>query len=283
MSRVHGKVAFITGAARGQGRSHALRLAEEGADIVAVDACADIATNGYPLGTAEDLAETARLVEKLGRKVVTHQVDVRDAPALKRVVADTIEQFGKLDVVVANAGIAPLGPGPVQGFVDAIDVDLGGVLNTVHAALPHLEAGASIICTGSVAALLPGTTGTEAGGPGGAGYGLAKRMVAQYVNDLALQLAPVGIRANVVHPTNCDTGMLQSDPMYRMFRPDLESPTREDAEPAFHTMQAMPIPYVDPADISHAVVYLASDESRYVTGMQLRIDAGAILKVTPYS
>ncbi|MFG3022362.1 mycofactocin-coupled SDR family oxidoreductase [Streptomyces sp. NPDC048254] len=282
MGRVEGKVALITGAARGQGRSHAVRLAEEGADIIAVDACADVASNGYPLATPDDLAETARQVEKAGRRVIARQADVRDPAGLRALVAEAVSELGGLHIVVANAGIAPLGPGPVQAFADVVDINLGGTLNTVHAALPYLRAGASVIATGSVAAFLPGTTDTDAGGPGGAGYGLAKRVVAQYINDLAVQLAPRSIRANAVHPANCNTDMLQSDPMYRMFRPDLDQPTREDAEPAFHAMQAMPIPYVEPLDVSHAVLFLASDESRYVTGLQLKVDAGAVIKVQPW-
>ncbi|WP_104083362.1 MULTISPECIES: mycofactocin-coupled SDR family oxidoreductase [unclassified Cryobacterium] len=279
--RVEGRVAFVTGAARGQGRSHALRLAQEGADIIAVDICEDIETNHYPLSTEADLAETARLIEALDRRVVTRKADVREPAQLVAALADGIAELGRVDIVVANAGICPLGADvPAQGFLDAIQVDLIGVINTVSAALPHLSAGASIVCTGSVAGLMAGGTSTPANGPGGAGYSHAKRGVARFVHDLALQLAPHSIRVNAVHPTNVDTDMLQSQPMYNIFRPDLENPTREDAELAFPSMQPMPIGYVEPVDISNAVLFLASDESRYVTGLQLKVDAGALLAST---
>lgn len=279
MGRVEDKVVFITGAARGQGRSHAVHLAEEGADIIAVDICEDIASNEYPLARPEDLDETARLVEKTGRRVVPIQADVRDRAALAEALGRGVSEMGTLDVIVANAGIAPLGDGlGVEAFIDAVDVDLIGVLNTVHVALPYLRAGASIIATGSVAALL--SSASSGGGPkglGGAGYSLAKRMLVDYTTTLAVQLAPQSIRVNAVHPTNCDTDMLQSAPMYKAFRPDLAKPTAEEAVEGFRSMQAMPIPWVDPSDISHAVVYLASDESRYVTGLQLRVDGGATI------
>ncbi|SHN18458.1 mycofactocin-coupled SDR family oxidoreductase [Cryptosporangium aurantiacum] len=279
--RLAGRVALVTGAARGQGRSHALRLAEEGADIIAVDICQDIETNHYPLSTLDDLAETARQIEKLDRRVVTRQADVRERSALAAAVDAGVAELGRLDIVVANAGICPLGPDvPPQGFLDAVSVDLVGVINAVDVALRHLTAGASIIATGSVAGLLPGSVDNPANGPGGAGYGHAKRGVARFVHDLALQLAPHSIRVNAVHPTNVNTDMLNSAPMYKIFRPDLENPTREDAVPAFGAMQPMPIGFVEPQDISNAVLFLASDEARYVTGLQLKVDAGALLAAT---
>ncbi|HMD94416.1 MAG TPA: SDR family oxidoreductase, partial [Trebonia sp.] len=154
-----------------------------------------------------------------------------------------------------------------------------GVINAVHAALPHLQAGASIVATGSTAAYMNAlpmmAVGTD---PGGVAYMSAKRLLSQYMHDLARELAPRQIRANVIHPTNVNTDMLQSEPMYKSFRPDLEHPTREDATPAFYVQQAMPVPWIEPVDISNAVLYLASDEARYVTGMQLRVDAGGYLK-----
>jgi len=280
MGRVEDKVAFITGAARGQGRSHAVHLAEEGADIIAVDICEDITSNEYPLARPEDLDETVRLVEKTGRRIVPIQADVRDRQALAEALDRGITELGKLDVVVANAGICPLGEGlPVEAFIDAVDVDLVGVINAVHVALPRLGEGASIIMTGSVAGLLSSaSSGSGPQGLGGAGYNLAKRVIVEYSTTLAVKLAPKSIRVNAVHPTNCNTDMLQSEPMYKTFRPDLANPTVAEAEEGFRSFQAMPVPWVEPADISYAVVYLASDESRYVTGLQLPVDAGATIK-----
>ncbi|MFE9322605.1 mycofactocin-coupled SDR family oxidoreductase [Nocardia sp. NPDC052278] len=280
MGRVGGKVALITGAARGQGRSHALRLAEEGADLIAIDICQDIDGVGYSMATAADLEETARLVEKFGRRIVAVQADVRDRVAVVAAVAQGIERLGRIDIVVANAGICPIGAEyPVTAFADAVDVDLIGVLNAVHAVLPFIGDGGSIILTGSVAAMLPNAVNNPGNGPGGAGYGFAKIVLSEYVPVLARQVAGRKIRVNAVHPTNCDTDMLHNPSMYRAFRKDLAQPTREDVEAVFPRMQAMPIPYVDPVDISNAVVFLASDESRYVTGLQLPVDGGALLQI----
>jgi SDR family mycofactocin-dependent oxidoreductase len=284
--RVAGKVALITGGARGQGRAHAVALAAEGADVVLVDICADIASAPYPLGTAAELAETVELVEKHDRRALAITADVRDPAAMKAAVASTIAEFGHLVIVVAQAGIAPLGADRgIQALLDAVDVDLLGAIATINAAVPHLAAGASVIATGSLTALRPrsgGGAGGGAGGPGAVGYKYAKVALAQYVHELATALAPSSIRVNCIHPTNVDTPMLQNSGMYRLFRPDLDDPTREEAEAAFPAMQAMPVPYVEVEDVSAAVVYLASDESRFVTGMQLRIDAGGYLKTAAF-
>jgi SDR family mycofactocin-dependent oxidoreductase len=284
MGRVGGKVAFITGAARGQGRSHAVRLAEEGADIIAVDLCHDIESIKYSLAGPDDLKETVRLVEALDRRIVAVQADVREREQLRAALEQGIAELGKLDIVVAQAGIAAMkGEPPLQAWTDVIDTNLLGTINAIQAALPHLGEGASVIATGSTAAQMITVpmqqTGTD---PGGMGYMVAKRMLSQYVHELARNLAPLKIRANVVHPTNVNTDMLHSEPMYKSFRPDLEHPTRQDAEAAFPVQQAMPIPYIESADISNAVLFLASDEARYITGMQLRVDAGGYLKWYDY-
>ena len=284
MGRVQGKVAFVTGAARGQGRSHAVRLAEEGADIIAVDLCQDIQTIGYPMAKPEDLEETAKLVEKTGRGVVTAQADVREAGQLREALERGIAEFGKVDIVVAQAGIAGMkGQPPLQAWVDVINTNLIGTINAINVALPHLSEGAAIVATGSTAALMDTHNKPDPGNdPGGIAYVHSKRALSTYVHDLATELAPRGIGANVVHPTNCNTDMLQSEPMYKSFRPDLEHPTQADAEPVFYVQQAMKVPWIEPVDISNAVLWLASDEARYVTGMQVRVDAGGYLKWYDY-
>ncbi|ETB34333.1 oxidoreductase [Mycobacterium avium subsp. hominissuis 10-5606] len=275
--RLAGKVALVTGAGRGQGRSHAIHLAREGADVMVIDRCADIASNHYPLATIADLDETAREIEKLERHAFVVRADVRDRSAMEQAVTDGVRELGGLDVVVANAGIAPLGAdGTEQTFIDGLDVDFVGVVNTFGAAIPRVPDGASLIATGSVAAIR-GAVSNPASGPGGAAYALAKTFIVQYVRVLAKQLAYRKIRVNAVHPTNCNTAMLHSEGMYRLFRPDLEHPVADDVLEAFSTIQAMPVPFVEPEDVSAAVVFLASDESRYVTGLQMTIDAGAAL------
>src|SRR6202012_245989 len=209
MGRVTGKVAVVSGAARGQGRSHAPMLAAGGADIIAIDLCEDIETNEYPLARPEDLDETARLVEKEGQRVVTEIADVRDRAALSAAIGRGVAELGHLDVVVANAGICPLTAGlPPQAFADAVDVDLGGVLNLVHSSLKHLHSGASIIVIGSNAAVMSSmnTSGID-GGPGGAGYALSKIAAAHYVNEFARSLAPFSIRMHPAHPTSVNTDM----------------------------------------------------------------------------
>ncbi|MDO8361959.1 MAG: mycofactocin-coupled SDR family oxidoreductase [Actinomycetota bacterium] len=277
---LEGKVAFITGVGRGQGRAHAVKMAEEGADIIGVDICRQIDSNPYPLSSPEDLAETASLVKALGRKMVAIEADVRSRPALAEATAAGVRELGKIDIVVANAGILPMAmgdPDPMD-FIDAVDVDLVGVMNAVAAAYPYLPDGASIIITGSTAGMMPNTTDNPAMGPGSAGYGWSKRVVIEYTEQLALQLAPRFIRVNAMHPTNCNTHLLHNDGLYSVFRPDLENPTREDCMPAFMHFQAMPIPYVEPRDIANLAAFLASDDSRYITGQQIRVDAGSLLK-----
>ncbi len=284
MGRVQGKVAFITGAGRGQGRSHAVRLAEEGADIIAVDRCEDFATVGYPMATPEDLEETARFVEKTGQRIVTAKVDVADGVGLKSALEAGIAELGRLDIVVTAAGIAGMkGSADLPAWIDVMNTNLIGTINAIHAALPHLSDGASIIATGSTAALMDVAKNDNPGtDPGGAAYLHSKRLLSQYVHNLAAELAPRGIRANVVHPTNTNTPMLQSAPMYKSFRPDLDDPTQADAEPVFYVQQAMKIPWVEPEDISNMVLFLASHEARYITGTQQRVDAGGYLKWYDY-
>jgi SDR family mycofactocin-dependent oxidoreductase len=278
--RLAGKVAFITGAARGQGRAHAVRMAEEGADVIAIDICEQIKSNKYPLATQEDLDETAAQVKNSGARIVAVKADVRERDQLRAALEAGISEFGHLDVVVANAGILPMALGDPQAsdFVDATDVDLLGVMNAVAVSIAHLSDGGSVIVTGSTAGMMPGTTSNPVMGPGGAGYSWSKKTLIGYVEEMSIHLSQRFIRVNAIHPTNVNTHLMHNDGMYGIFRPDLEHPTREAAELAFTYFQAMPIPYIEPVDVANLAVFLASDESRYITGQQIRIDAGALIK-----
>ncbi|ROO86619.1 SDR family mycofactocin-dependent oxidoreductase [Actinocorallia herbida] len=279
--KLEGKVAFITGAARGQGRSHAVKLAGEGADIIAVDICAQIPSSPYDLATEADLEETARLVRELGRRVVTRVADVRERTPLATAVTEAVAELGGIDIVVANAGVSMVGPTvPMIGWFDTVSINLSGVINTLEAAFPHLRENASLICISSMAAMMAGSVDSPAAGPGGAAYSHSKRAVSRLVHDLALQLAPRSIRVNAVLPGNVDTAMIRNDALYRLFRPDLENPTWEDAQPGFQSMHRLPVPTMQPEDISEAVLFLASDASRMVTGLQLKVDAGTLLTQT---
>jgi SDR family mycofactocin-dependent oxidoreductase len=277
--RVEGKVAFITGAARGQGRSHAIRLAEEGADIIAVDLCAEIASvkRFYPGPDEADLAETVAAVERLDRRIVATKVDVRNPIALTAALDDGVAQLGHVDIVSANAGIFIFGDQShlvSEGdWADVIDINLTGVWHTAKAAIPHLIAqgtGGSIILTSSTAGLK--------GTPNVAPYTASKHAVVGLMRTLALELAPHSIRVNTVHPTGVDTDMIINQAAFKLFLPDVAQPTREQAAEVFQSTNALPIPWVEPVDISNAVLFLASDEARYVTGTELKVDAGYTIK-----
>lgn len=276
MGRVEGKVAFITGAGHGQGRSHAVRLAEEGADIIAVDLCAPVDTVAYPMATPAELDETAALVEKAGGRVVTRQVDVRDLTALDEALADGVRELGRLDIVAANAGVVSYGlvaELSEQAWQDVIDINLTGVWHTCKVAVPRLVEGGrggSIVLTSSVAGLK--------GWENQAHYVSAKHGVVGLMRTMARELGQHGIRVNTVHPTSVDTDMLLNDTTYQLFRPEMESPTLEDAKELFYGLNTLPTPWVDTRDISNAVLFLASDEARFVTGITMPIDAGCLLK-----
>lgn len=275
--RVEGKVAFITGAARGQGRSHAVRLAQEGADILAVDLCGPVGTvDKYDPATAEDLAQTVKEVERLDRRIVARQADVRDADGIAAALRDGIGELGRLDVVVANAGIASYGPAwelSEATWQDMLDINLTGVWHTAKAAIPHLldaEHGGSLIFISSIGGLK--------GIMHVAHYVSAKHGVVGLMRNLANELAPYRVRVNTIHPTNVDTHMIQNPGTYGMFAPDDPDPTQEKAMPGFMSLNAIPVPWIDPVDISNAVLFLASDEARYITGATLPVDAGAAIK-----
>jgi (+)-trans-carveol dehydrogenase len=275
--RVAGKVAFITGAARGQGRSHAIRLAQEGADIIAVDICGQVESVPYPMSTPDDLAQTVKEVEALDRRIVATQADVRDYGALKAAVDDGVAQLGRLDIVSANAGIFSFGTLEELDdttWQDMIDVNLTGVWHAAKAAIGHLRAagGGSIILTSSTA----GLQAIENTGH----YTSAKHGVVGLMRTLARELAPDMIRVNSVHPTVVNTDMVQNAATYALFAPDLPEAerTKETIAPRFAALNVLPINWVEPVDISNAVLWLASDEARYVTGVTLPIDAGLLTK-----
>lgn len=276
MARMTGKVALITGAGRGQGRSHAIRLAEEGADIIAADICMNLETVDYDMASKDDLAQTVKDVEALDRRILAVEADVRELAAMESVVAEGIERFGHIDAVVANAGIASFGLSwelEEKVWRELIDINLTGVWNTVRAATPEMVAagrGGSIVLTSSSAGLVSI--------PNGAHYSASKGGVLSLSRAMAQELGPHGIRVNTVHPTSVDTVMIHNEATYARFAPGITEPTRADVEPIFSEQNAMPIPWVEAVDVSNAVLFLLSDEARYVTGCALTVDGGVTVK-----
>jgi SDR family mycofactocin-dependent oxidoreductase len=276
--RMQGKVAFITGAARGQGRNHAVRMAEEGADIIAVDICENVSTVTpfFELATEEDLAETVRQVEDRGRRIIARKADVRDFDSLHAAFDEGVAELGRVDTVIANAGIASYGKAweiSAQMWKDVIDINLTGVYHTAKVAIPTMiEAGngGSILFTSSIG----GHKGIQHVGH----YVAAKHGIVGLMRTLANELGPHKIRVNTIHPTNVDTTMIQNPGTYGMFVPGDPNPTKEKAMQGFMSLNTLPVPWVEVDDITNAVLYLASDEGRYVTGVTLPVDAGAFVK-----
>jgi (+)-trans-carveol dehydrogenase len=274
-ARYEGKVVFISGAARGQGRSHAIRLAEEGADIIAIDLCRDLETVPYALGTADELQETVAAVEALDRRIIAVQADARDFDAVKAAVDRGVAEFGRLDVAIANHGILSFG-----GFMDIteeswremLDVNLLGPWNVARAAAPHMIAGGrgGVILMTSSAAGLQGYQGISH-------YVAAKHGLVGLMRSMALELGQYGIRVNTIHPINCNTPMIMNEPTFRIFRPELENPTLADFAEASQAGNVLPIPFSEPSDITNGVAFLASDEARAITGVTFRIDLGAAM------
>jgi SDR family mycofactocin-dependent oxidoreductase len=270
-----GKVACITGAARGQGRSHAVALAAEGVAIIGVDSCAQVATAPYPMATEDDLAQTVAEVESIGGRMTAVVADVRDDEALRKAVGAAVGELGRLDIVVANAGISTPAPTLTMGeqvWQDTIDINLTGVWKTCRATVPHIiegGRGGSVIITSSAA--------TEMVSANIAHYSAAKAGLVGLMRVLAKELAPHGIRVNTIHPSGVKTPMILNEPMYRLFRPDLPNPTLEDFEESARSHNAMGVFALDPEDVSAAVLYLVSDSGRYVTGATHYIDAGGQL------
>ncbi|MFV0316257.1 MAG: mycofactocin-coupled SDR family oxidoreductase [Microthrixaceae bacterium] len=274
--RYEDKVVLISGVARGQGRSHAVGFAREGARIIGLDICSDLDHAPYPLATEEDLAETVRQVEAVGGAMHTEVADVRDYRATREVVKAGLERYGRLDVILANAG--SYSPMPVQfvapdSWDETIEVNLTGVFHTVKAGIRTMieqDEGGAIVLTSSTAGL-KGFYGAPA-------YNAAKHGVVGLMRSLALELAPNRIRVNSVHPTSVNTPMIDNDVFPQLVRMDLENPTIDDAADFLRPQQPLEIPWVEPVDITNAMLWLCSEEARYVTGVALPIDAGALIK-----
>jgi SDR family mycofactocin-dependent oxidoreductase len=266
MGKLEGKVAFITGAARGLGRSHAIRLAQEGADIIAVDICRQIDSVPYPMSTPDDLAETAKRVEALDQRIFTAQADVRDEAQLKQAFDQGTAAIGTVEIVVANAGICPVSVHPVeQEWQDVIDVNLTGVYNTVNIALPSMierGQGGAIVLISSTA----GLNGVGGNTPGGLSYTASKHGVVGLMRSYANILAKYSIRVNTVHPTGVNTPMVMNEAMQEFLAQDPQMSTG--------IPNALPVPVIEPVDVSNAIVWLVSDDARYVTGVTLPVDAG---------
>jgi SDR family mycofactocin-dependent oxidoreductase len=271
LEELEGRVALITGAARGQGRAHAVTLAHAGADLVITDVCTDIESVPYGLAREEDLAETVDLVEKLDRRCIAVKADVRDRAAMEDVVARAVSDFGQLDIVVANAGICGFGAMPSlteAQWDDMLAVNLTGVFNTFRAAVPPmLERGyGRLVATASGA----GRTGV----PHLAHYAATKWGVIGFVKSVALEVATRGITANVVCPATVDTPMVHNEALYSLFAPDVAEPTRELVRPRYEAMTPMRVPWLDPQEIANAVAFLVSDRSRFISGETIEVSAG---------
>jgi SDR family mycofactocin-dependent oxidoreductase len=272
MGRVEGKVAFITGAARGQGRNHAVRLAADGADIIALDMCEQIPTVAAPMATPRDLKETVAQVEALGRRIVASQADVRDFDAVSAALKAGTDELGPVDIVLANAGISVLGapePDKAQTFRDVVDVNLVGVWNTIYAAAPQMierGAGGAIVLTSST----QGLSGRGGNGTAGtAAYCAAKHGVLGLMRSMGYWLGPHNIRINTICPTGTATPMVENDVVAGYFK--------EHPEDLNRVGNLMPVSLIQPDDLSNAVLYLVSDDARYVTGVALPVDAGYML------
>ncbi|MEW6636942.1 MAG: mycofactocin-coupled SDR family oxidoreductase [Actinomycetota bacterium] len=275
MSRLDGKVALITGGARGQGRSHALAFAREGAHIVVCDVAEQLSTAPYPLATKEDLAQTKRLVEELGRRCLAFRADVRDGARIKEVVEESISAFGRVDVLVANAGIESFGKAwelTDEQWDEMISVNLTGVWKSCRAVIPHMieRREGVILITSSVAGLK--------GLANQAHYCAAKHGVVGLMRSLAIELAPHGIRVNTVHPGSVDTPIIKNQATYTLFGGGDPNATLEQVTPAFRDLNLLNVPWVQPQDVSKAMLWLASDEARYITGIALPVDAGSLAK-----
>jgi (+)-trans-carveol dehydrogenase len=278
MGLVDGKVALVTGAGRGQGRSHAVRLASEGADVIAVDICADkLETLSYNLSTEDDLDETIRQIEAAGRRAVKVVADVRSLPEMQQAAEAGLAELGRIDIVCANAGIgtwAVVWEMTAEQWNEMVDVNLTGVFNAVRAALPSMVArreGGSLVLTSSTAGLRAY--------PNTAHYTAAKHGVIGLMKVLAQECGEHNIRVNAVCPTTVRTPLVINDATFELFAPDIESPTEDDVREPFEGLNILPgVAWIEPSDVSDAVLFLCSDAAKYITGVALPIDAGNIVK-----
>jgi SDR family mycofactocin-dependent oxidoreductase len=271
MGRFDGKVVLITGGARGQGRSHAVRFAQDGADVAFCDIASQLDTVPYPMSKPDDLQETVRLVEDLDRRCVAVQADVRERGQIDAFAEQARTELGRIDFLLANAGIfsfSTVEEMDDRTWREMIDTNLTGVFHAIRAVLPAMIAQGygRIVATSSMAGKL--------GSPNIAHYCAAKWGVIGLVKSVAQEVAAHGITVNAVCPTGVDTVMIQNDAAYRLFLPDAENPTREDAAPAFQGLNAIPVPWVEPSDVSNAMAFLCSDEARYITGETIAVAAG---------
>jgi (+)-trans-carveol dehydrogenase len=276
MAGLEGKVAFVTGIARGQGRAHAVALARAGADIIGIDRAADVATMAYPMGTGAELAETVRLVEEADRRIIARRGDVRDRKAVEDLLAEGVDAFGRLDVVVASAAVSPparrLWEIPTEQWEDVVGINITGVFHTLASSVPHLLAGRR---GGSIVVISSGAALNNV--PNLSDYVTTKNAVIGMAKSLANEVAHRQIRVNVIAPGTVETPMVTANTaQFRLFRPDLPEPTLEDCVDGFRAMMPMGRPWLQPEDISRAVLFLAGDDARWITGVVLPVDQGNV-------
>ncbi|MBU8808165.1 mycofactocin-coupled SDR family oxidoreductase [Mycolicibacterium goodii] len=270
------RVVFVSGAGRGQGRSHAIRFAQEGADVIAVDICRPISTSAIPLATEDDLAETADAIRAMGRRVFTANADVRNADELESAVAEGVDRLGRLDIVCSNAGLESFGPAlelSEQSWKDNVGVNLTGAWQVCKATIPHVIAGGrggSVVIIGSSSGIRPRAYSAH--------YNSAKAGLIGLTKSLAVELGPSNIRVNSVHPGGVRTEMITNEKVIRLFVPEQDDPPQEVVRERFQAINVLPIPWIEPEDVTNAVVFLASDQARFVTGVALPVDAGCTIK-----
>ena len=277
MGKLDGKVAFITGAARGQGRSHAVELARQGADIAVVDRCAALATVTYPLATPDDLTETARLVEAEGGRCVTGQADVRDLGAMIAFVDGVVEELGSVDILVANAGVSTMCSIfdlDADGWSETLDTNLTGVFNALRAAAPHMrrQRWGRMVTVSSMMG--------RSSNPLISAYCASKWGVIGLTKSVAKEMAHSNVTVNAIAPGNISTDMIHNDTLYRLMRPDLEQPGADDVAGVMASLHVQPVPWLEAEEITSALVFLCSEGARHITGSVIDVDAGASARFT---